>query len=261
MSKLRKNAPHLLALLSLAVAPANCLADDYRAEVQGTYSRLLGPGDFPDLDAVWVQGRWFFAPVKTDGVPLAEAGFLGRASSVSAAAARFESSFGNQEFHLNAQAASLGYYIPGTMFYAGVSASRGQNVTAVSSTVVQKEYDTRWSGVLGIAPLDGLLVTTEFQEHGYDPNITARYVGKLPNSHFYAGAVSVVDPDQGDTSFGLDFDYYFDETFSAGLGYEDASESVTGSVRKFFSTRFSLGGSYTARDFGDSFDIDVAWRF
>lgn len=259
MSKLRNIAPALAVLVSIA-APAVSRADDYRAEVQGTYARLIGPGDFPDLNAYWVQGRYFFAPVKTDGLPLAEAGFLGRASSVSALAARLESSFGGDVYHLNAQAANVSYYIPGTMFFAGVSASRNQYVSAVSSTIVQKDYDTNWSGVLGIAPLDGLLVTTTLRERGYDPNITARYVGKLPNSHHYAGAVSVVDPDRGDTTFGVEFDYYFDNTFSAGLAYQEGSESLTARMRKFITPRFSIGGSYTDDD-ADSFDVSVAWRF
>ncbi len=260
MSSNRNIALAAAALLSMAAAPA-AVADDYRAELQGTYVQLLAPGDFPDLDAFYVQGRWYFAPVKTDGVPLAEAAFLGRASSVSLAAARFEGSFGVDVFHLNSQAASVGYYIPGTMFFAGVAASRSQHVTAVSSTIVQKDYDNHWSGTVGIAPLDGLLITTGFHEDGYDPNITARYVGKLPNAHYYAGSISVVDPDQGDTSFGIDFDYYFDDTFSAGVAYQDGSESLTGKVRKFFTPRFSLGGSYTSAEFSDSFEVDIAWRF
>ena len=259
MIKPHKSLQLLAALLSLAAAPDVCLADDYRAEAQLSYVQLEGAGDL-DLDAYWIQGRWFFAPVKTDGLPLAEAAFLGRASSVSVAAARFESSFRDQGNHVNSQAASLEYYIPGTMFFAGVSASRGQNVTVIDS-IVRKEYDTTWSGTLGIAPLDGLLVTTELQEDGYDPNVTARYVGKLPNAHYYAGTVSLVDPDQGDASFGLAFDYYFDDTLSAGLAYEDAGESATARMRKFFSPRFSLGGSYTTNDFSDTFGIDVAWRF
>jgi Putative general bacterial porin len=261
MIKTRNPALVWTALLSMAVGSAACLADDFRSEMRGAYSRLIGPQDFPDLDAAWLQGLWFFAPVKSDGVPLAEAAFLARASSVSAAAARSESSFGVSVFRLNSQAANVSYYIPRTRVFAGVTASRNQHVTAVSSTIVQKAYDTRWSGTLGIAPLDGLLVTTDIPEHGYDPNISARYVGKLPNSHYYAGSVRLVDPDRGDTSFGVEFDYYFDHTFSAGVAYQDASESLTGKMRKFFTPRFSLGGSYTSDEFVDSFTVDVAWRF
>jgi hypothetical protein len=254
------NSALAVAILS-AAAPAVGLAADYRAEVQGTYTQLQGPSDFPDLNAAWVQGRWFFSPVKTDGVPLAEAGFLGRASYISALVARLESSFGVGVHELNAQAANVGYYIPGTMFFAGVSVSRNQYVSAVSSTVVLKDYNTSWSGALGIAPVDGLLISTVVTERGYDPNIMARYVAKLPNSHYYAAAVNIVDPDQGDTSFGVEFDYYFDDTFSAGLAYEDGGETLTGRVRKFFTPRFSVGGSYTNDDYFDTVNVDVALRF
>lgn len=260
------NSPRIItlavaALLAVGAAPAVSLAADYRAELQGSYFQLIGPGDFPDLNAAFIQGRYFFKTVKTDGLPLAEAAFLGRASSVSVAASRSESSIGQSVFRLNSQFASVGYYIPGTMFFGGVSASRNEHITALNSTLVLTDYDTTWSGVLGITPVDGLLVTTEFQEHGYDPNITARYVGKLPNSHYYAGTVSVVDADRGDTAFGVEFDYYFDDTFSAGLAYQDGSESLTARMRKFITPRFSIGGSYTDDDVADSFNVDIAWRF
>lgn len=260
MNTIRNFALAAAGMLSMAATPAVCLAADYRAEVQGSYARLIGPGDFPDLDASWIQGRYFFSPVRTDGLPLAEAAFLGRASSVSVAAGRSESSFGVGVFRLNSQAASVGYYIPGTVFFAGVSASRYEHITALNSTTVLTDYDTRWSGVLGITPVDGLLVTTVLRERGYDPNITARYVGKLPNSHYYVGTVSVVDPDRGDTAFGAEFDYYFDDTFSAGLAYQDGSESVTARLRKFITPRFAIGGSYTD-DEANSFSVDIAWRF
>ena len=190
MTKLRSVAPALL----FALAPAAALADDYRFEVKGTFDRHMRSNDgdsAADLDAATLAGTWYFAPVSTDNVPLAEAAFLGRASSLSASATQFDL-LGT---HLDAQGASVGYYIPGTMFYAGVGVSRDESLIGLSSTSVLTEHNTTWSGTLGITPLDGLLLTTDFQEHGYDPNITARYVGKLPNNHFYAGSVNFADHD------------------------------------------------------------------
>jgi hypothetical protein len=257
MTKLRS----LASVFLLALAPAAAVAEDFRLEVQGGFDRDLPSGDtFGDFDTLTLAGTWYFAPVSTDGVPLAEAAFLGRASSLSAIAARFEWQFESLDTHLNAQAARVGYYFPGTMFYAGVGVSRGQSITAISSTIVQKEYVTDWFGTLGIAPLDGLLITTDLQEHGYDPNITARYVGKLPNDHFYAGSVSMVDPDRGDTSFGLDFDYYFDESSSLGVGYADGDDQWELRAEKFFSKSWAFGVSASTADSGDGFGVHVTWR-
>ena len=249
MAKLRSFAPALL----FALAPAAALADDYRFEVKGTFDRFSTESD---LDVATLAGTWYFAPVSTDNVPLAEAAFLGRASSLSAIAAQVEL----VGIHLNAGSASVGYYIPGTMFYAGVGVSRNEDLIGLSSTMVLTEYNTTWSGTLGIAPLDGLLLTTDFQEHGYDPNITARYVGKLPNNHFYAGSVNLADNDDVGTTFGLDFDYYFDDSTSLGLGFDDALNRWELRGEKFFSKSWAAGVSAYTADFDDGFGVHVTWR-
>ena len=255
MTKLRSLAPVLL----FAVAPAAALADDYRFEVKGTFDRLSTDDNF---DIAALAGTWYFAPVSTDNVPLAEAAFLGRASSLSAIAAQVELA----GVHLNAGSASVGYYIPGTMFYAGVGVSRNEDLIGLSSTMVLTEYRTNWSGTLGIAPLDGLLLTTDFEEHGYDPNITARYVGKLPNNHFYAGSVNLVYYDDLATPFdarmpyGLDFDYYFDDSTSLGLGFDDVGDRWELRGEKFFSKSWAAGVSAYTADFDDGFGVHVTWR-
>src|SRR5262245_33257940 len=79
-------------LLLLTLAPAAALADDYRFEVKGSYDRAMPDSDelLGDPDVTALSGTWYFAPVSTDGVPLAEAAFLGRASSLSATLARLE---------------------------------------------------------------------------------------------------------------------------------------------------------------------------
>ena len=255
MTKLRSLAPALL----FALAPAAALADDYRFEVKGTFDRHMRSNDgdsSADLDVATLAGTWYFAPVSTDNVPLAEAAFLGRASSLSAIAAQLDL-LGT---HLDAQSASVGYYIPGTMFYAGVGVLRDEDLIGLSSTTVLTEYNTTWSGTLGIAPLDGLLLTTDFQEHGYDPNITARYVGKLPNNHFYAGSVNLADHDYDGTSYGLDFDYYFDDSTSLGVGFDDVGNRWELRGEKFFSKSWAAGVSAYTADRFDGFGVHVTWR-
>ena len=255
MTKLRSLVPALL----FALAPAAVLADDYRFEVKGAFDRHMRSNDgdsAADLDAATLAGTWYFAPVSTDNVPLAEAAFLGRASYLSASATQFDF-LGT---HLDAQGASVGYYIPGTMFYAGVGVSRDEELIGLSSTTVLTEHNTTWSGALGIAPLDGLLLTTDFQEHGYDSNITARYVGKLPNNHFYAGSVNLADNDDFGTTFGLDFDYYFDDSTSLGMGFDDVGNRWELRGEKFFSKSWAAGVSAYTADRIDGFGVHVTWR-
>jgi hypothetical protein len=255
--KLRTSLPYLASLLSLAAAPAVCSADDYRWELRGSFDRAWDSGLlFSDSDSLALSGTWYFAPVDIDDVPLAEAAFLGRASSLSAIAARFEV----LDEHLNAQAARVGYYFPGNWFYAAVGVSRSEYFTALNSSFVLKAHDTRWNGTLGITPVNGLRITTDFGEGDYDPNLTARYVGKLANDHFYAGSVSFVDPEFGDTSFGLDFDYYFDATTSLGVGYEDGPDTWELRAEKFFAKSWAVGASAYTNDFGDGFGLHVTWR-
>jgi len=254
MTKLRG----LGSLLLIVLAPGAALADDYQFEVRGGFDRRM-PSDsddsFFDLDVAQLGGTWYFKKVSTDNVPLAEAAYLGRASFLSAGLASIDF-LGTT---LDAQGINVGYYIPGTMFYAAVGATRQEDIIAFSSTTLEKEYHTRWFGKLGIAPLDGLLVTTDFEEHGYDPNITARYVGKLPNNHFYAGSVNLADGD-GDTSYGLDFDYYFNDSTSLGAGFDSGVSRLELRAEKFFTKNWAAGVSAYTTDFDDGFGVHVTWR-
>jgi hypothetical protein len=252
MTKLRSLAPILL----VALAPAAAFADDYRFEVKGTYNRDIPDSDFfDDVDHTTLSGTWYFKPVSTDGVPLAEAAFLGRSSYLSALVAQFDSFV---DTHLYAQSASVGFYIPETIFFVSGGAARGQGVTAINPT--RKEYFTRWFADVGVAPLDGLLLTSHLEEGGYTPNITARYVGKLPNSHYYAGSVNIVEPDGGSTSYGVDFDYYFDDTASLGVGYDHGGDTFELRAQKFFSKNWAVGASGYTADGQKGFGLNVTWR-
>jgi hypothetical protein len=262
MTKLRSRVRKLPLALATATAftfvSATAMADDYRVEARATYTRdeLANTNLIEDPEMLSLAAKWYFAPVSTDGVPLAEAAYLGHASYVGAVAARFDV-YGT---YLDSQAASVGYYIPGTMFFAGVGASRDEVAIAVNSTMTLTDYRTSWFGTIGITPLDGLMITTDLRERGYDPNVTARHVGKLPNGHFYAGSVSFVDPDRQDATFGLDFDYYLDDRTSLGVGYEDRGERFEVRAEKFFSDSWAAGVSAYAGDGANGLGLHVTWR-
>ena len=243
----RKLVPSFLAV-ALAGGSMSAFADDYRGEVTLTGDRTNPDGNAPDVDTFTALGTYYLAPVRTDGLPLAEAAFLGRSSYVSAAAAHVDFGPDDADFY----AANIGYYMPNTIFFGRLGVARSEFTGG---------GDTNFNGTFGITPLDGLLLTTNFDEHGWDPNISAKYVGKMANSHFYSITASAVDPDQGDTDVGLAFDYYLDTTFSVGAGYGSAADSWSLRAQKFFTKNFAVGGHLTTSDDGDGFGASVTWHF
>jgi hypothetical protein len=238
----------LLACLIAAALPAGARADDYRAQLDLTYDHI----DFdvpliPNGERLGVAGTYYFSPVVTDGRPLAEAAFLGRSSFVEAGAVRSE--LGDEKIDIFG--AGIGYYLPDTIFYGEL------NYTYVEDFNGDQD---RLSGALGVAPIDGLLVTTYFDEDGWDPNANAKYVGKLPNAHWYAASVDLAEVDD-DVVWGASFDYYFDTTFSAGLGLTEDSTILR--AEKFFTPNFSAGAQF---EFGNdqganAYGAKVSWRF
>jgi hypothetical protein len=239
-------------LLFAAFAATAARAEDYRFELGAAFDRVMPDldeefGDAPDVDSLAVSGHFYLQPVPTDGVPLAEAAFLNRSSFVNAAAQRFDA--GDDDFDVFG--ANFGYYIPNTMFYGRIGVIKFDDVDAGDDTLV--------TGTVGITPIKGLLVTTDFDEDGWNPNATARYVGQLGNQKFYAAGITVVDPDNEDLTFAADFDYFFDHTFSVGGSVGEDVISVR--AEKFFTPSFAVGARAFTADDVDGLGASVKWRF
>jgi len=247
MTSTRKLVPSFLAV-ALACGGLSAHADDYRGEVTLTGDRVNPDGPAPHVDAFTALGTYYLAPVRTDGLPLAEAAFLDKSSYVNAGAAHFD--FGDDDADI--YSANIAYYMPETIFFGRLGVTRSE---------FSGGGDTNFNGTFGITPFAGLLLTTDFDEDGWDPNISAKYVGKMANAHYYAVTASAVDPDEGDTDVSLDFDYYLDNTFSVGAGYGSDGDTFSLRARKFFTPRFAVGGHVNTGDDGDGFGASVTWRF
>ena len=230
-------------------ACAGAQADDYRFELAASFDRL-SVDDSPDADIFSVGGTFYLKPVPTDGLPLAEAAFLNRSSFVNATLARIDFAGENADL----LEANFGYYIPNTIFYGRIGVAKVDEDVGLDD-------DTIVSGTFGVTPIDGLLVTTDFTEDGWDPNATAKYVGKLGNDHYYAASVSVLDPDEDDVEIGLGFDYYLDHTLSVGGEVTSGSDTVAVRAEKFFMQNFAVGGRVYFGDEGDGAGVTVKWRF
>ena len=247
MNDFRKAAALLCGLLAGAAAQA----DDYRFELNASFDRASFDDDIPDVDILSVAGTFYLKPVPTDGVPLAEAAFLHRSSFVNAGVSRVD--VGGE--HAEVFGANFGYYIPNTIFYGRIGVTKFDDDFGFDD-------DTTVNGSFGIAPFDGLLVYTDFDEDGWDPNVTARYVGKFDFGNYYAASISVADSDDDDVDVGASFDYFFDHTFSVGAGL--SSDRFEVRAEKFFMPNFSVGGRIYSQDEdagGDGFGAFVKWRF
>ena len=238
----------LLACAVLAAA-APAQAEDFRVQLQAFYDKV----DFDDIDddaeALSAKGTFYFKPVPTDGVPVGEAAYIARSSYVDLEFAGVE--LGDED--ADAVAANIGYHFtdtPLSILFARVG---------VVKTDISGEDDTSWNGTLGIVPIPRLFFGTDFTEDDYDPNITARYVGKLANEHWYGASVSVADPDEGDTDVVLEFDYYF-TGFKLGGGYGTATDSWTVRGEVGLPRGFALLGRVYGDDSGDGFGLTLTWR-
>ena len=114
----------------------------------------------------------------------------------------------------DAIAANIGYHFTNTIFFARLG---------VVETDDSGDDDTSLNGTLGIVPIPRLFFGTDFTEDDWDPNLTARYAGKFANDHWYAASITLADADEGDSTVGLEFDYYFD-SFKLGGGFNSGSD-------------------------------------
>ena len=245
---------HSRKLISLCVAATlagtSAYADEYRAEVGVSFDHTdFDESAFGEAQAFAATGTYYLAPVRTDGLPLGEAAFLNRSSFASVGAVRSELDDDKIDFY----GASLGYYLPDTIFFGRLGFTYADDRSPGDRS--------NFNGSFGVTPFDGLLVTTDFDENGWDPNVRAKYVGKMANSHYYAVSASAVDPDDGDTNVGLDFDYYLDNTFSVGAGFGSAADTFSLRAQKFFTPSFAVEGRVSTGDVGDGFGATVSWRF
>ena len=248
MSIARYLTLQILAAAGLAVSTA-AQADDFRIQAQLAYDQV----DFDDLDedadVISATGTFYFKPVPTDGVPVGEAAYIARSSYADVTGQWVE--LGDED--ADAFAANVGYHFTDTalsMLFARVG---------VVQTDISGDDDTTWNGTLGIVPIPRLFFGTDFTEDDWDPNLTARYAGKLANDHWWAGSISVADPDEDDTDVGVEFDYYF-PSFKVGGGFNTGGDFWTVRAEAGLPHGFALLGRVFGDDGSEGFGLTLTWR-
>lgn len=236
----------LAAITALSLGSSLALADSYRSEFAAAYDDFDG-----DVKTLLVGGAFYFDQVDTSGKPLAEAAFLNKASNVSLIAGTAD--INGASDNVDTVGAGVEFYVPNTILYVAADVTRWS---------VGDDSDNNWTATLGVTPIDGLLVTTQYDDDvDYEFNVQAKYVTQLAGETALNLEAGHANSDFDDYNF-VAADYYFNRAFSIGAMIEDQSESAyTLRTNYFINEQFYVGGSYTSYDNADEFMIQAGIRF
>ena len=224
------------ALLSAVSLSAVADPYSYQVEVGGNYEYVDG-GLLDKDDSFGVFGTYYFSPVQLEQHAYGEAAFLERASFVtldagysdnsrdSAPCAICTGALSNEE--RQDYALTVGGYIANTILYSSATYAYRHFEAEYTDDRIYSDSRTTWSAELGVAPLEGWLLTTGFSEyaalfeHGW--NVSSKYVGELDNGRSYNVEGTYSDIDNGPSSWTVGGDFYFMRAFSIGgtLGEHD----------------------------------------
>ncbi len=224
------------------------VANAQEYQMQATASAYHNAGDGYSNHELGGDFTYYFSPVKTAGVPLAEAAFLGRNSNVSAYTFR----------DINDQD-SNGHNIGGEFWFKDLY------VDAYS----QKNYGQNfYSARVGYMVNDGLLLTLGTVHSASDSAsqyaVDAKYVGKL-GDHFVGLNAGLVKY-QGEYYTSLGGEYFFTPAFSlnASVFTSEVSEFDTRyqvGAKHFFNPQFSVGLQHAKQGSDKTTTLEASFRF
>lgn len=227
------------------------------------------------MDQVPVQATYYLSSVDASQGPLAEAAFLNRASSVSLNY-QYTHYEGWETRTNNYRSLDFNYYVPDTVFFLGASiqqqknSGRGDYGYGYGSYRYETDWESRWVGRLGVAPMDGLLLWSEFYEHVQVSdywNLHAKYVKPLAGNRAFGIESSYHNVEGEQHEVHVTGDYYFSNKFSVGLGVTDyrhddyQDKDVLLRTRYFFTDTISLDLTYTDRNYYDTWRLGATARF
>lgn len=238
--------------------------DTYRGEVEVGYGEH-NQGAL-DNDHYNIQGRFYFEDVNTRNHPLAEAAFLEQSSYVELGYKDITGKDGLYKQDSDSFNGEVTFYIPNTLFMVGAGYTEFESKNSLGVRV----KDNYWTAKVGIAPVDGLLVWTNFIEdidYSDSVNIHAKYVTPLSEGTALniEGSVEKIFEDR---RYSVAGDYYFDRNLSLGLGYAILDQDVGSNrdqyevrARNFFTDKFNVSVAYVNDDGDDGFRLGAALRF
>jgi hypothetical protein len=262
---------------SFALAPF-ALSGTYQTEINATYSEFDSDYYTGDNYSINLQGTQYFSPVDTANLPLAEAAFLRKASSFSLSLANSDYKYERDNQDNYQRGASVTYFVPNSIFFvgAGIAESKYTYQYRYSNEIApikgSTDWESSWSAALGIAPIDGLQVWSDFYEDTDVSdywNLNAKYVKPLAGERAFGVEVRYADFRAADSdSINVSADYYFTHRFSVGAGvgqmwndeYDDHT-SYDIHMRHFFTQNASIQLSYSDSDYSDGWKLGGTVRF
>lgn len=231
----------ILLIISSALivtAPAaHSDGDHYYTEITAGHTTLT---DVPDENyhTSFLRGEFHFTPVNIHGKPRAEAAFLARSSNLSITAQHTEHEYCFHSpsgcAHTKAPAQSrltqgtvdLELFFGDLPLYAGAQHTRAEHRFRPTPNKRYFGEANYWTSRLGFTPADGMLIYASLGERENlrdDANFHAKYV----------------TPTVGLQSLNIELDYY---------RHEGENYLWVGRFDYYFTTNFSLGGSYDKHD-------------
>lgn len=217
------------------------VADDYRVELAGLYTRSDAGSEYADSKGYAAGARLHFTSVNTDEHPLAEAAYLEKSNNLA-----LTYIYDDDEYlESKTWQGQIEIYIPQAFLY--VAPFYEYSASEFFSDFDYKEND--WGADIGVTPADGLRISTRWSDEvDYELNLDAKYLIKLPKQ--MAVNIELIykkDPfEEADNDWiGAGVDCYLDNTWSIGASFDRVDETgYSLRTRKFFTGNFSLYGDY-----------------
>lgn len=269
----------VLAVASLATSLVS--ANPYQTEIKINYSDYDAKNQPVDYSIMNLEATRYFSPVDTTNLPYAEAAFLKKVNSFTLGYMDSASDVPSGAIDNNGRWAEINYYVPGSLFFVGVGIR--QYKTHYIFTHYLPEYDgyyeadyetdwnSTWVGHLGITPIDGLSIWSDFHEHqkfSNSWNLNAKYVKPLAGSRVIGIESSFENDKKNDLRmFNFVADYYFTQAFSVGVGayhykntYDDTINSTIRS-RYFLTDKVSFDLAYFDSKYFETWRVGGNVRF
>lgn len=264
------------------------VANSYQTELKGSYGEIDFDDSPADLNNTSLQGTYYFSPVDTANRPLAESAFLQKASSVYVGGSYLkykenDSAFDSSErgYSYN-RSAGVDFYIPNSIFFvgAGINEFKYKYEWKEDDAIGREtsDWESQWYVKAGVAPIDGLLVWSEFYEDidvSESWNINAKYVMPIGRAGQWLNLEASYE-DSSDN--GLDAqtltlagDYYLDTHLSVGAGLTHYSvDNDDGNsneneyfvrANQYFTDNFALNLNYSDGDYESRWTVGAVLRF
>jgi hypothetical protein len=221
----------LTALFSVIATSA--MASSYQSQTDVNYG-WVDIGNV-DINAWQAKQRFYLAPVSTDGeVPLAEAAFMQRQSSLAATFTRGTVEANGQDAHNNAWSVGGEYMDRSHNYYASldmefVNNSKMYEATTKLGYFVQNDW---------LVTADIYHTKDEMGHTALEYGVSTKKLLDLNTGDFIAITAGFRDEDDSNrTMYNVGADYYFGKNLSVGLGYNWVSAGVFQSDNDGFEVR------------------------